>query len=187
MAGIVIFSMNHYISNSSASIPSVFSLCKFHLSPQGVEGPHEQCGTYSLATIRSGHVGEGRTVAAVNAVRVGLVSLSKGNGRVDVVLGLVGAGGVGAIGILLLDGRVPEPHGAGRLLVGGQDLARDGVGHGLLPQVGRLVGQGVVDDDAVVVVDVGGPLVADELELVARLVLAVDLGRDAPRRVGVRA
>lgn len=177
MAGTVIFSMNH-CSDRSASTRS---------NPPEMEDSHGKYRTYSLATIGGSHISVGSTVLDINSLSVGVVGLSKGNSRVDVVLGLVGAGGVGAVGVLLLDGRVPQRHGAGLLGVAGQDLAGDGVGHGLLPQVGRLVSQGVVDDDAVVVVDVGRPLVADELDQGARVVLAVDLGRHAPRRVGVRA
>lgn len=177
MAGTVIFSMNHCSDRMLVSTRS---------RPPGVQS-HERCGTYSLATIGGGHISVSGTVLNINPLSVRVVGRSKGNSRVDVVLGLIGAGGVGAVGVLLLDGRVPQLHGAGRLGVAGQDLAGDGVGHGLLPEVAGRVGEGVVDDDAVVVVDIRRPLVADELDQRARVVLAVHLGRHAPRRVGVGA
>ncbi|ROV97130.1 hypothetical protein VMCG_07520 [Cytospora schulzeri] len=91
--------------------------------------------------------------------------------------------GLNAIVILELNGRVPQSHGA-RLLL--EDTG-NGVRHGLLPGVCRLVDERVVEDDAVLIVDVGRPLVSHKLHRGTGVVLAVHLRGDAPRGVGVGA
>lgn len=169
MAGTVIFSMVHY-KQISTWFETIFPFVTYRLA--AVSG--------SNARVRGAGLG-------VSAILVGSILLGEDNGGVGVVLGLNGSRGGSSVVVLQLNGCVPQSHLSGLLLVGRQKLAGDGVSHGLLPEVGRLVDQGVVEDNAVLVVGVGGSVVSDKLDSRSGAVEAVDLRGDAPGGVGRRA
>lgn len=134
-----------------------------------------------LSTVSSDHVSVSHTGANTHGVTESFISLLQDDGRVGIDL-LIGRSRAGnTIVVIALQGGTPAQHGSRGTVEAGEEGTSDSVLHGLCPEPGGLVGEGVVQLDTVVRVGIRRGQLTNVL--VAR---AVDLGGDAPGRVGVR-
>lgn len=166
------------------------------LRSHGGDGELGECP--GLSAVRGEHVGVGSTVGGTEGVDEGLIGGLENDGRVDP--GLLGDGSraLAAIVVVALDSGAPAQHGTRSLVEGRQQITGDGIAHGpfslsvyilaslvvsrysLQPEVALLVDESVVEEDTVLVVDVGSCQLSDPLVGNTGISVSVDLGRDTP-------
>lgn len=134
-----------------------------------------------LSTVSSDHVSVGHTGTNTHGVNEALISLLQDDSGVGIDL-LIGRSRTGnTVVVIALQRGTPAQHGSRGTVEAREKGASHSVLHGLCPEPGRLVGEGVVELDTVVRVGIRRGQRTNVL-----VTRAVDFRGNAPGRVGVR-